>query len=67
MKASARNQLKGTITSVVHGAVMSKITIKVGDNELVSVITKDAAEDLELKEGDEVFAVVKATEVMVVK
>lgn len=67
MKASARNQLKGDVVSVVHGAVMSKVTVQVGDNVIVSVITRDAAEDLGLAVGDAVYVVVKATDVMVVK
>ena len=46
---------------------MAQVDIAVGDNEVTAVITRDAAEDLELKEGDAVVAIIKATEVMVGK
>jgi molybdate transport system regulatory protein len=68
MRISARNQLPGTIVSVELGAVMSVVTIRLhGDENVVASITKDSAEALELSPGDEVLAVVKATEVMVAK
>ncbi|MBD3254233.1 MAG: transporter [Candidatus Lokiarchaeota archaeon] len=63
---SARNVLKGKIKSVVHGAVNSEIVIELpGGVEIVSIITKSSAERLALKEGKEVSAVVKASNVMV--
>jgi len=64
---SARNHLKGEVTEVLLGTVTALITIKVGDNIIESVITKHSAEDLKLKKGDKVTAVIKATEVMVQK
>jgi molybdopterin-binding protein len=68
MKISARNQLAGNVVSVDHGAVMSTVVIRLGGgDEVVAAITKDSAERLELAEGDEVVAVIKATEVMVAK
>jgi molybdate transport system regulatory protein len=68
MRISARNQLTGTVTRVDHGAVMSTVVIRLsGGEEVVAAITKDAAESLELKTGDSVMAVIKATEVMVAK
>jgi molybdopterin-binding protein len=68
MRLSARNQLEGTIASVQLGAVMATIVIRLpGGQEVVSAITKDSAEALELKVGDTVTAVIKATEVMVGK
>ncbi len=67
MPLSARNQLKGEVTEVVLGTVTALITVKVGDNLIESVITKHSAEDLKLKKGDKVTAVIKATEVMVQK
>ncbi len=67
MRTSARNRLPGTVTEVKLGGVMAKIGIRVGDNQLEAVITRDSAEELELKVGDRVFAVVKSTEVMVNK
>ena len=67
MSISARNHLKGRITEVKMGDVMAHITIKVGQNIIESVITRQSAEEMGLKKGDNVTAVVKATEVMVSK
>lgn len=64
---SARNQFKGTIKSVKLGQVMAEIVIKVGRIEVVSLISRTSAENLKLKAGDTVTAVIKATEVMVDK
>lgn len=66
MNISARNTLKGTVKSVEHGAVNSEVVIELpGGNEIVSIITKDSAERLDLSPGKEVYAVVKASDVMV--
>ena len=68
MRLSARNQLPGTVVSVSTGAVMAIVVIRLpGGQEIVSAITKDSADSLELREGDAVTAVIKATEVMVGK
>ena len=67
MSISARNQLKGKITEVILGDVMAHLTIRVGQNLIDSVITRKSADELKLKKGDTVVAVVKATEVMVSK
>jgi molybdopterin-binding protein len=68
MRLSARNQLDGTVVNVDHGAVMSTVVIRLaGGQEVVSAITKDSAQALDLKEGDAVTAVIKATEVMIGK
>ena len=67
MALSARNHLKGEITEVILGTVTALITVKVGDNIVESVITKRSAEEMGLKKGDKVTAVVKATEVMIQK
>jgi molybdopterin-binding protein len=67
MPLSARNHLKGEITDVLLGTVTALITLKVGDNVIESVITKRSAEELNLKKGDTVIAVIKATEVMIQK
>jgi molybdopterin-binding protein len=67
MPLSARNHLKGEITDVLPGTVTALITIKVGGNIVESVITKRGAEELGLKKGDKVTAVIKATEVMIQK
>ncbi len=67
MELSARNSLAGTVKAVKLGEVMAEVIIQVGENEIVAVITRSSAERLKLSVGDRVFAVVKATEVMVAK
>jgi molybdate transport system regulatory protein len=68
MKYGARNQLKGTVTSVKTGAVMALVKFNVaGPAEMASVITCESAEDLDLKPGDEVLLVVKAIHVLPVR
>ncbi|CAN5902364.1 hypothetical protein BH24GEM1_BH24GEM1_16310 [soil metagenome] len=62
---SARNQLRGTIVSVAVEGVMAEVRIRIGEQELVSVITRGSAERLRLAAGDEVIAVIKSTEVMI--
>jgi molybdopterin-binding protein len=66
MQVSARNQLKGTVKKVEHGAVNSEVTIELADGlEVVSIITKESAEQLGLAVGKAVFAVIKASDVMI--
>jgi molybdopterin-binding protein len=67
MPLSARNRLDGEITDVLLGTVTALVTVKVGNNVIESVITKRSAEELNLKKGDKVTAVIKATEVMIQK
>jgi molybdopterin-binding protein len=65
MKLSARNQLKGTVRAVNEGAAIANVELDVGGQRLVASITVEAARDLGLKEGSEVVAVVKASDVIV--
>jgi len=66
MKISARNVLKGEVKQVTPGAVNSEVTIEVaGGVEVVSIITKSSAEKLGLKAGKDVYAIIKASSVMV--
>jgi molybdopterin-binding protein len=67
MGISARNQLKGKVSDIKLGDVMAEVTIKVGQNIVDAIITRRSAEELKLKKGDAVIAVIKATEVMVSK
>ena len=65
---SARNQFEGTVKTVKLGQVMAEIIIKVAPKiEVVSLISRTSAENLKLKRGDKVTAVIKSTEVMVAK
>jgi len=66
MKISARNVLKGRVKQVKTGAVNDEVTIELpGGTEIVSVITRSSAESLGLAEGQEVYAVIKASSVMI--
>jgi molybdopterin-binding protein len=67
MALSARNQLPGTIQEIQIGDIMAHVVVKVGDNLIESVITRNSAEELGLKKGDAVKVVVKSTEVMIQK
>lgn len=63
---SIRNQLPGRITAVAEGTVMTTLKLALdGGGDLTSVVTNDAVNELDLSEGDEVLALVKATEVSV--
>jgi molybdopterin-binding protein len=68
MPLSARNRLKGVVKGIEKGEVASTIKIEVtGPAVITSMITREAAEELKLKVGDTVEAVIKASEVMVAK
>ena len=67
MALSARNQLQGTIEDIQIGDIMAHVIVKVGDNLIESIITRNSAEELKLKKGDSVRAVIKSTEVMIQK
>ncbi len=65
MKLSARNQLRGKVKSVEHGAVNSEVVIELaGGDELVAVVTRSSAERLGLRPGGDATAVIKASNVM---
>ena len=66
MKLSARNTLPGTVRKIEMGAVNAQVTIEVAPGiNIVSIITVDAVENLSLAEGKRVYAVIKASSVMV--
>ena len=68
MKLSARNQLKGKIIDVVKGATTSHVRIEIGRGVVVtSSITNEALAALDLKPGDDAWAVIKASDVMIGK
>lgn len=64
---SARNQLRGRVLALNIEGVMAEVRVRIGDQELVSVITRASAERLKLRVGDQVFALIKSTEVMIGK
>ena len=67
LEISARNRLRGRVTAIHADGVMAEVRVQIGDQEIVSVITRASAERLRLAVGDQVFAVVKSTEVMIAK
>jgi molybdopterin-binding protein len=67
MPLSARNKLRGTVEEIQLGSVMALVVVRVGDNRVESAITRRSVDELKLKKGDTVTAVVKATEVMIQK
>lgn len=67
MQISGRNKLPATIKEIVTGPVMAKVVMDANGVELVAVITADSVTDLKLVVGDKVTALVKATEMMVLK
>jgi molybdopterin-binding protein len=67
MPLSARNQLPGVVQEIQVGDIMAHVVVKVGENLIESVITRNSAEELALKQGDSVRVVVKSTEVMIQK
>ncbi len=67
MEISARNQLRGRVKSIKLGNVMAEVTVDVNGNDVVAAITRASVERLGIKEGDEVSALIKATEVMIAK
>ncbi len=64
MKISARNQLRGTVETVELGVITAKVGVRVGDNLIESVITRQSVEEMNLKPGDSITAVIKSTEVL---
>ena len=67
MSSSIRNRLPGTIEKIVSDKVVSEIVIRTAAGEVTSVITTSSVQRMNLKEGDQVFAIFKATEVSVEK
>ncbi|MCC6342746.1 MAG: TOBE domain-containing protein [Bryobacterales bacterium] len=67
MPISARNQLEGKVAEVNLGDIMAHVVVRVGKNQIESIITRRSAEQLGLKKGDKVTVVIKSTEVMLEK
>ena len=67
MAISARNQLEGKVQEVILGDIMAHVVVKVGKNQIESVITRRSAEQLKLRKGDRITVVIKSTEVMLQK
>ena len=67
MRISARNHFVGKITEIKLGDIMAHVVVKVGDNFVEAVITRKSADEMKLKVGDTVGALMKATEVIIQK
>jgi molybdopterin-binding protein len=67
MEISARNQIRGRVTSIVKGAVMAEVHVEIVAAGITAAITAASVERLGLRENDEVVVIVKATEVMIGK
>lgn len=64
-KVSGRNQLLGRVVSVRVEGLLAQVVIAIGDQQITSIITSDAARELRLKKGDTAAALIKATDVMI--
>lgn len=62
---SGRNQLRGIVEEVRSDGLLSQVRLRIGDQILTAVITRDAVNELKLKRGDEAVAIIKSTEVMI--
>lgn len=67
MTLSARNRLSGKVVEMEVGDIVVHVVVRVGDNVIEAVITRRSAEEMKLKVGDTVSAVIKSTEVMLEK
>ncbi len=68
MQISGRNKLKGKVVNVVPGIVTAEVEIDIGNGNIITgVITKGSLEELQIKQGDELTALIKATSVMFIK
>jgi molybdopterin-binding protein len=64
---SGRNQLRGFVDEVRAEGLLAQVRLRIGDQTLTAVITRDAVEELKLRRGDEALAIVKSTEVMIAR
>ncbi len=67
MQISGRNRLRGKITSVSKGEVMAKVVVDVGGQDIISLISCDAVDEMNLQAGDAVTTLIKSTSVMLMK
>ena len=64
---SGRNQLRGYVDEIRVEGLLAQVRLRIGDQTLTAVITRDAVDELKLKRGDEALAIVKSTEVMIAR
>jgi len=66
-KISGRNQLIGRIVAIKYDGLLAQVTLRIGEQQITSLITADAARELRLKPGERAAALVKSTEVMILR
>jgi molybdopterin-binding protein len=64
---SGRNQLRGIVEEVRAEGLLAQVRLRIGDQRLTAVITRDAVDELKLRRGEEALAIIKSTEVMIAK
>src|ERR1044071_8558081 len=64
---SGRNQLRGIVEEVRADGLLAQVRLRIGDQRLTAVITRDAVDELQLRRGEEALAIIKSTEVMIAK
>ncbi len=67
MRVSARNKLPGVVQDIQSDGLMAKVSLRIGDNHLVALVTAESVAELDLHPGDEVTALIKSTSVMLAK
>ena len=67
MSISGRNQLRGIIEEVRADGLLAQVRLRIGDQRLTAVITRDAVDELKLRRGEEALAIIKSTEVMIAR
>jgi len=66
-KISGRNQLIGRIVAIKYDGLLAQVTLRIGEQQITSLITADAAREMRLKPGERAAALVKSTEVMILR
>jgi molybdopterin-binding protein len=66
-RISGRNQLHGKVAEIVIDGLMAKVVLSIGDQRVTAIITADAVRELDLKPGDPAVALIKSTEVMIIR
>jgi molybdopterin-binding protein len=66
-KISGRNQLMGRVMDVKYSGLLAQVTLKIGEQHITAIITADAAKEMRLKTGERAAALIKSTEVMILR
>ena len=66
-RISGRNQLIGRVVAIKYGGILAQVTLAIGEQHITSIITADAAKEMRLKPGERAAALIKSTEVMILR